>query len=219
MTCEEARLALGVYLLGALDPAERADVDSHLARCARCRADLADLAMLPSVLDSVSLDDIEAVATVPVAPEGLFDRVAARARAEAAVARVARRPRWHAIAAVAAAVVLVGGVSAAAVVLLRSSSPRNEVVSAGNGPVHMRVTLSAQTTGTALRVTVSGLPTDEHCRLLATADDGRTDLVGQWDATYAGEAQVTGSTAIAADHLAKLVLLGTDGAELVSVRV
>jgi hypothetical protein len=109
-------------------------------------------------------------------------------------------------------------VSVTAVEVLRSSNGP-ESVSATQGPVHMRVALSPQATGTTLRVTVSGLSNDEHCRLLAVADDGTTDLVSQWDATYAGEAQVTGSTWIASSKLNRFVLYGRDGGQLVSVPV
>ena len=33
--CQEARIALGVYVLGAIDPDERALVEAHLDTCAR----------------------------------------------------------------------------------------------------------------------------------------------------------------------------------------
>lgn len=33
MNCEQARISLGVYVLGAIDPAERAMVDAHLETC------------------------------------------------------------------------------------------------------------------------------------------------------------------------------------------
>ena len=42
--CTDARLSLGVYVLGAIDPAERALVDAHLATCRDCRDELAGLA-------------------------------------------------------------------------------------------------------------------------------------------------------------------------------
>ena len=48
--CREIRQALGVYVLGAIDPAERAQVDEHLASCPGCREDLAGLAGLPAML-------------------------------------------------------------------------------------------------------------------------------------------------------------------------
>ena len=39
--CTDARLSLGVYVLGAIDPAERALVDAHLLTCRDCRDELA----------------------------------------------------------------------------------------------------------------------------------------------------------------------------------
>jgi hypothetical protein len=66
---------------------------------------------------------------------------------------------------------------------------------------------------------VSGLPKDEHCQLVAVTTDGSRRVVGQWDATYSGVAQVTGSTTIARQDLSKLVLLGTDGHPLVTASV
>ena len=38
--CREIKQALGVYVLGAIDPAERAQVDEHLATCLECREEL-----------------------------------------------------------------------------------------------------------------------------------------------------------------------------------
>ncbi|HVX69685.1 MAG TPA: zf-HC2 domain-containing protein [Mycobacteriales bacterium] len=231
MNCQTATGALGVYLVGAIEPGERAEVDVHLRGCAACRAELAELAMLPAMLDRLTLDDVAEVIPDSTAPEDLFARVAARARAEAdaaaaadqpaggaSVAGVRRRPRWQLMAAAAAAVLVVGGVSVTAVEVLRSA-PGPETVNAAQGAVHMRVALTSQATGTALRVTVSGLSNDEHCRLLAIAADGTTDLVSQWDATYAGEAQVTGSTSIATSDLRQLILLGRDGSQLVAADV
>lgn len=233
MNCKDATISLGVYLVGALDPAERAEVDAHLRECAQCRAQLADLAMLPEMLDKLSLDDVAEVVPVPIASEGLYARVAAQARVEAEaldddtseaarggeVHELRRRPRWQVIAAAAAAVIAIAGSSVVAVDALQSSSTKWHDFAAAHGSVQMQVGVSSQATGTALRVTVSGLPVEEHCRLVAVSDDGSTDLVGQWDATYAGEAQVTGSTSIPSGHLTKLVLYGTNGGTLVTVPV
>ena len=57
LDCEEARISLGVYVLGALDPAEQAAVDAHLAGCAECRAELVGLDGLPALLGMVSAED------------------------------------------------------------------------------------------------------------------------------------------------------------------
>lgn len=57
MDCAEARLSLGVYVLGAIDPAERALVDSHLAGCRDCRDELAGLAGIPALLSRVGAEE------------------------------------------------------------------------------------------------------------------------------------------------------------------
>jgi predicted anti-sigma-YlaC factor YlaD len=62
MDCAEARLALGVYVLGAIDPAERTLVDAHLATCRDCRDELAGLAGLPALLARVSTEEAIALA-------------------------------------------------------------------------------------------------------------------------------------------------------------
>ena len=45
--CADARASLGVYVLGAIDPAERSLVDAHLLTCQDCRDELAGLAACP----------------------------------------------------------------------------------------------------------------------------------------------------------------------------
>lgn len=66
MDCGEARIALGAYVLGSIDPAERALVDAHLATCRDCRDELAGLAGLPALLARVSTE--EAIALAEDAP-------------------------------------------------------------------------------------------------------------------------------------------------------
>ena len=59
--CTEARLSLGVYVLGAIDPAERTLVDAHLLTCRDCRDELAGLAGLPALLARVNPDEISRI--------------------------------------------------------------------------------------------------------------------------------------------------------------
>ena len=49
-TCAGVRSQLGVYLTGSILPADRAVVVRHLASCAICRAEVADLSALPALL-------------------------------------------------------------------------------------------------------------------------------------------------------------------------
>ncbi len=48
--CAGIRSQLGVYLTGAIAPADRATVVRHLNACEDCRAELAGLAGLPGLL-------------------------------------------------------------------------------------------------------------------------------------------------------------------------
>jgi hypothetical protein len=56
VTCANT-VTLGAYLLGALDPHERFEFESHLGGCDTCRAELVRLAPLPGMLNQISLDD------------------------------------------------------------------------------------------------------------------------------------------------------------------
>lgn len=56
MTCQHT-MTLGVYLLGALDPAERSAFESHLSYCEICRGELVRLAPLPGLLNQITPDD------------------------------------------------------------------------------------------------------------------------------------------------------------------
>jgi putative zinc finger protein len=218
MTCKDITLSLGVYVLGALDPADRAVVETHLADCPLCRAELAELEGLPALLERVTLDDL---APEPASPsEDLFERVAAKARAEEAAAGgnvvdlASQRRRYRRITAVAAAFVLVVGGGLGSWAAWHGSDSTQD-----HGPVQMSVSLAAQKTGTSYTVNVSGLPIDEHCKLIAIANDGTRDVAGRWDATYQGQAKETGSTSIPRSDLRQLVLLGTDGEQLAVVDV
>ncbi len=132
--CTDARLSLGVYVLGAIDPAERALVDAHLATCRDCRDELAGLAGLPALLARVNPDEISrmsADATVRTVtderPAGeLIGTVLDLAEARR------RRNRWRFVAAAAAVVAIAGGLFGG----LSSMGPSRTVVvpfSAGSG--------------------------------------------------------------------------------------
>jgi anti-sigma-K factor RskA len=225
MTCQEATISLGVYLLGALDSAESAAVEAHLDECADCRKQLDELAGLPSVLERLELADLEplhasddpSITHLPPS-EDLFSRVAAQAEEEATVVRRVRFGRFQKLSAAAAAVVLAAGVGIGVAESGGGGSVAANVTLTGHkGPVDMRVVLTGRSHGTTMHVTVAGVPADEHCRLIAIASDGTRRLAGQWDASYAGWADFNGSTSVPLDQISKLVLRGSNGQRLVTV--
>ncbi len=199
---------LGAYVLGSLEPADRAAVDEHLLSCPTCPAELADLAGLLTLLAGVNPGPVTSV--VPSAD--LYDRIAAATADPPRHAR--RRPRLVAVA--AAAVIVLAGFGAGLGYAVHTVAPTASA-SASAGAVHITVTASAENAGTALKVAVEGLPENEHCHLVAVARDGSRHGAGDWVATYAGRAQVTGSTDVPRADLASLVLLGTHGQQLVTV--
>jgi anti-sigma factor RsiW len=247
VTCNDATLSLGVYLVGALEPAERAEVEAHLASCPDCQRELDELAALPSMLDLLRIEDVEPMqaaalgrrsdgssgpALIPSAD--LFERFAAKARGDnlpdempdelaSRRDRAARFTRFRVLTSAAAAVIVVGaGVGIGVAVSDSSHHATTNVpgsIHVANGRVQMQVRLASQTTGTTLRLSVSGLPDDEHCQLYAIAKDGTRELAGQWNATYSGRAQFWGSTSIPRADLSQIVLLGTDGTRLVTANV
>jgi anti-sigma factor RsiW len=100
------------YALDALDADERREYEAHLARCERCRAELASLSEAATSLAY----GVEA----PAPPPQLRERILERARTERSNV-VPLRPRW-ALPAAAAAVVSVAAVVALAVWISSLSS-------------------------------------------------------------------------------------------------
>ncbi|MGW4909434.1 zf-HC2 domain-containing protein [Streptomyces sp. NPDC004270] len=87
--CDALRPALGGYVLGTLPPAEMEQVRDHLAGCAECRAEHAQLAGLPALLATVTAAEAEG-RTVPVADGDMAGRLVARAAESAQAAPLAR---------------------------------------------------------------------------------------------------------------------------------
>jgi hypothetical protein len=84
-----------VYVLGALAPADRAQYERHLAGCAECREEVADLAVLPGLLgrlDAATAASVDEPPATP-APPKLLDSVLRAAGTERGRSR--RRRRWQ----------------------------------------------------------------------------------------------------------------------------
>jgi Putative zinc-finger len=190
-TCREMRILLGVYVLGAIDPAERAQVDEHLGECAACRDELAGLAGLPAMLSRVPEDDVARLgANVLGLPEqaepspellnSLLRHVAAR-----------RRTRmWRGVAAAAAAAVIAVGGTATVMELTGhagSHRPGIDVATGVNTAAHItaRVDYSMAPWGTAMRVQVSGIRAGTACRFWVITQTGRS-VAGGWTVTDTG---------------------------------
>jgi hypothetical protein len=191
--CREMRQLLGVYVVGAIDPAERAMVDEHLGQCALCRDELAGLAGLPAMLSRVPADDVEqlglASGGLPEMAEPSADMLNSLLRRVA----VRRRSRmWRGAVAIAASAVLAAG-AATAVTQLTTRSPAahvsesREVATGANPRTGVAAVVDYSQTpwhSTAMRVQVSGIPAGTTCHFW---------VIGKGGPVYAGSWTVTAS--------------------------
>ncbi len=93
MTCPML-VESGVYVLGALSPAQRQTYERHLSTCAECRAEVGDLAILPGLMGRI--DEAAVTGDEEIhAPETVLPAV---------IGRVRRRRRNYRFAAIAGAV-------------------------------------------------------------------------------------------------------------------
>lgn len=181
-TCREIRPLLGVYVVGAIEPADRALVDEHLGECPACRDELAGLAGLPAMLSRVPAEDVEHLALAPdertdAPPVQILDAMLRRRAAQ-------RRSRmWQTAAAAAAVVVIAAGGAAAAVELTGTPAvPAARVATAASpgGRVSAVVDYSPASWGTAMRVQVSGIRPGTTCEFWVVGSGGRVSAAGTW---------------------------------------
>jgi len=190
--CGEIRHALGVYLLGAISPADRSTVERHLAQCAKCRAELAGLAALPGRLGSVPAADMTRLAGDERDQAGRGERpsdVALQALLDRA-ARIRRRLRWRRLAVAAAAVLIVGGGAVAGSRLLYSPATRPyasavpwaATVTGRDPQTGMSATVKylGRPWGLALQVQVSGISPGTRCELQVVDARGKDVPAGGW---------------------------------------
>src|SRR5215472_14816957 len=200
--CADVRLVLGVYVLGAAEPAERTLVRMHLAWCRDCLEELAGLAGLPGLLRRVPAAEADKLFASEAGPGGRADPPADSTlpRLLGRATRTRRIRRWLALAATAAAVVLAAGSGVAAgggFGADRVQRPARPLVAA-RAPVSSRVgweTAAARNDrtgaaamvryapaafGTELEVRVSGVAPGTTCELRVTGPGGHREIAGAW---------------------------------------
>jgi hypothetical protein len=193
--CADVRLALGVYVLGAAEPAERALVRMHLARCRECREELAALAGLPGLLRRVPGDEAERLfaregdAAGPADPDVTADPLAGSALPVLLrrTAKTRRTRRWLAAAATAAAVVVATGSGVAAAGGFGAGAPAPVRIPWETFSARNDVTLASATVryapapwGARVEVRVSGIAPGTACQLRVIASGGHRGIAGSW---------------------------------------
>jgi hypothetical protein len=215
--CDEVRLSLGAYVLGALDSADRGRVDAHVASCDECRTELASFAALPGLLGRVSAEEVERV-PVPPGPIPLQRLLCAVADER----RHRRRLRWAGAGAAAAVVVAAASVTGVALSSSgRSPAPALTASSTATDPVtHVRAWVGewSKAWGTDVEVRVSGVGSyTGNCRLVAVGADGTTQVAATWAPTTSGTIDASGAIAFPTSDIARFDIVTTDGVKLVSV--
>ena len=186
-SCREIRQALGVYVLGAIDPAERAQVDEHLASCPGCREELASLAGLPAMLRKVPMVEAERLASpdagldVPVVPsEEMLESLVTR------TTNVRRLHRWRGLAAAAAVVLLALGGGAVVGHAFQSSpsvSATHWRMVSRTDPVtgaDLTVKYRQMAWGTEMQIHVTGLKPGSVCTFQVDDSGGGSWPAGGW---------------------------------------
>jgi Putative zinc-finger len=228
--CRDIRLALGVYVVGAIDPTERTIVEVHLSHCPACREELAGLAGLPALLGRVPVGDAERLALhnakvrdleEPPAKllSSLLDEVAARRKIR----------RWRVItAAAAAAVIAVGGGLAGGMAVsgslgqpvVRSDQP--DFVQGVNQRAHISADISYATAaggaGTTMQVRVTGIAPGTRCQFWVIRSDGKRWLARGWTVGYGQQGYWLASSPVYVPRVAGFVVT-SHGKTLVSIPV
>ena len=208
---EHRRTDLGAYLIGSLAPPERATIERHLGGCPDCRAELATLAPLPGLLARLAPDEARDQALTPD-PQLLARTLhAVRDRQRSQQRRLVR---WR-LATVAAGIVAIAVVALPP--LVGSAPSGSPLVSAAGVTATGTGGLSARPWGTAVVLTVTGLPAATGYVAYAMGRDGRGEIAATWGVTPDGHAAVTGATAIPRADLAAVQIRTTDGRTLLTL--
>ena len=222
---------IGAYVLNTLEPAERSDVEAHVATCETCRSELAELESLREALGEVPP---EALLHGPPDADLVLQRTLRQIRQESA-----SDGRWRrGLGAAAAAVVLVtaigggvlvgrgtGGPDGSAPPPLAQSAAAGTRVGSGVDPAtNVRMTASVVPAAGWVRVnaSVAGIPPGEDCRLIVVAANGTRQVAGGWVVSEAAETAGTnldGSAAIAPADVTAIEVVNTAGRTFISMPI
>jgi hypothetical protein len=196
---------LAAYSLNALEPAEQAVLEEHLAHCEQCRRELADLGESASVLRELPPEAL--LNGPPDDGELLLQRTMRQVRAESEKAALRRRV---AIGLAAVLMVVVGAVGGAVVFAGQQGPqvasppptaqptaeplPDGTRVGSNTDPdtrARMTVRVVPADGWVKVNAAVGGVPQGQRCRLWVVAADGTRRLAGSWLVSATGETEGT----------------------------
>jgi hypothetical protein len=230
-SCAQARRSLGVYVLGALDIAERDLTAEHLLTCEECQGQVADLAGLPEFLSR--LDAAEAGRACAGDSADMADAGAASGHLPGAVLELVRARRrrnwWRGLAAAAVIAAIAAALFGSS---LGSAGPARVTIvplPAGGGGWHTvqaasRITgvsatiiYAQQLWGTSVEVLTDRIPPGATCQLWAVHPGGTRTLAAAWtNARDEGHVWYAGSVPSSAGAVAKFEITA-DGKIILTV--
>jgi anti-sigma factor RsiW len=202
------------YVLGALDPVERAAFEAHLAGCAECSARVRELADVPDLLAGIDPAEFSDPTADPL-PDTLLPGLLREAR------RRVRRQRTlvGSLAAVAAACVL------ALVIALWPASTgapaARPFVAVGQSPVSASATLTATAWGTAIDVHCryqSDVTSSGRYKLVAVDRSGARHQLGDWALPPYQDINYQAGTALLPGQIARLEITLPNGAPVLQLK-
>ncbi len=209
-THTQLRLSLGSYVLGSLDPADRATLDAHLPGCPACREELATYAALPALMSRVSIDQVHR--TTPEVPPTVLNRALNTVAAERTntVIQLRRWRRATVLSAAAAAIVAV--LFGATLLHTRTSSPPEgaPLIATAGVSASGSALLQAKPWGTALTLQLQGLPQGDSFTAWVTAPNGTRSIAATWTPAPNGRATLTGAANITDTTHATLQIMQGD---------
>ncbi|MDP9795389.1 hypothetical protein J2S43_003901 [Catenuloplanes nepalensis] len=222
---------IGAYVLNTLEPAERSEVDAHVAACDTCRDELAELEALKEALGEVPP---EALMHGPPDADLVLQRTLRQIRAE-----TSSGARWQGglmigaaalalVAAVSGGILLgrgTGDTGAAQPPPIAQSAPAGTRVQSGVDPatnVRMTATVTPAAGWVRVNAAVAGIPPGEDCRLIVVSADGNRQIAGGWVVSAAAETGGTnldGSASIDPAQVTAIEVVNTAGRTFISLPI
>jgi anti-sigma factor RsiW len=218
---------VGAYSMGLLEEQDRRAFEDHLAGCASCSADLAELSPMAALLKGVEPAGAAGQQADGTNVTQLISRRATRQR---------QRQRWQAAVGAAAGIVLIGGGIGIGVAASQHAGPGapavaipgqlHSAVNPGTG-VTGTVGLLAKAWGTQVTLDLSKVHGPVECQLVAVSRTGERRVVMSWLVPAPGDGVpghpahlvIQGGAAIPRGDLARLDVNVVNGRTLLSIPV
>lgn len=224
---------LGAYVLGALDDEEGRGFEAHVARCPRCRTELAELSEVAAVLRRQREElasEVTGGAAPPVDP--------ARLAPVDLTSRPARSGRRRAFVLAAAAVLIAaaGGVGLGATALSGpdTTETSSDVAIFQTGTTHSAtdprtgargtVALESTSWGTEVALRLTNVDGPLECELIAVEEDGDEQVAAGWTIPAGGYNEASGpltfrgGVASSPDAIERFVVRTADDEDLLTIQ-